>query len=244
MNELMNFETLTMTSQEIADLVESRHDNVRTSIERLAEKGVIRLPAMQDAETINNLGFKQNIKVYCLGKRDSYVVVAQLSPEFTGRLVDRWQELEAREFKTPVFAPALTTHQTALDILQVRLTAGNLLGCPLHLAQIEAVKAARSETGVDFAPLLAFSPAQDRIQDEEVMLEPTELGKAMGWGSAIAANKELAALGLQVKTASGWEPTEAGASLCVRHAWTSGTKSGYNLKWSLASVKDQADMPT
>jgi hypothetical protein len=28
------------------------------------------------------------------GKRDSIVVVAQLSPEFTARLVDRWQELE------------------------------------------------------------------------------------------------------------------------------------------------------
>jgi phage regulator Rha-like protein len=33
-------------------------------------------------------------KVYELTKRDSYVVVAQLSPEFTARLVDRWQELE------------------------------------------------------------------------------------------------------------------------------------------------------
>ena len=30
------------------------------------------------------------------GKRDSIIVVAQLSPEFTARLVDRWQELEAQ----------------------------------------------------------------------------------------------------------------------------------------------------
>ncbi len=28
------------------------------------------------------------------GKRDSIIVVAQLSPEFTARLVDRWKELE------------------------------------------------------------------------------------------------------------------------------------------------------
>ena len=33
------------------------------------------------------------------GKRDSIVVVAQLSPEFTARLVDRWQELEAQVAK-------------------------------------------------------------------------------------------------------------------------------------------------
>ena len=31
--------------------------------------------------------------MYQVGKRDSYIVVAQLSPEFTARLVDRWQEL-------------------------------------------------------------------------------------------------------------------------------------------------------
>lgn len=34
------------------------------------------------------------------GKRDSIIVVAQLSPEFTARLVDRWQELEAPPFST------------------------------------------------------------------------------------------------------------------------------------------------
>jgi hypothetical protein len=30
-----------------------------------------------------------------LEKRETYIVVAQLSPEFTARLVDRWQELES-----------------------------------------------------------------------------------------------------------------------------------------------------
>lgn len=36
------------------------------------------------------------------GKRDSIIVVAQLCPEFTARLVDRWQELEA-QVAQPVF---------------------------------------------------------------------------------------------------------------------------------------------
>lgn len=35
----------------------------------------------------------ENLTIYYV-KRDSYVVVAQLSPEFTADLVDRWQELE------------------------------------------------------------------------------------------------------------------------------------------------------
>ncbi|MCG3783308.1 phage antirepressor KilAC domain-containing protein [Delftia acidovorans] len=83
---------LTMSSEEIASLVESRHDNVKTSIERLGARGVIKLPALQEVR--NHLG--QTVSVYQLCKRDSYVVVAQLSPEFTARLVDRWQELEAQ----------------------------------------------------------------------------------------------------------------------------------------------------
>jgi len=84
---------LTMTSLDISDLVESRHDNVKVTIERLAARGAIQLPALQEVR--NHIG--QLVSVYPLEKRDSYVVVAQLSPEFTARLVDRWQELEAKQ---------------------------------------------------------------------------------------------------------------------------------------------------
>ncbi len=94
MNALMNTAAaLTMSSLEISDLVESRHDNVKVTIERLAARGVIQLPALQEVR--NHIG--QIVSVYPLEKRDSYVVVAQLSPEFTARLVDRWQELEAKQ---------------------------------------------------------------------------------------------------------------------------------------------------
>ncbi|ELV3575396.1 Rha family transcriptional regulator [Escherichia coli] len=87
-----------MTSIEIAELVGSRPDNVKISIERLAKSGVIQLPALQVFEKINNLGLRRSVEAYVFegeqGKRDSIIVVAQLSPEFTARLVDRWRELE------------------------------------------------------------------------------------------------------------------------------------------------------
>ncbi|EIZ2107681.1 Rha family transcriptional regulator [Salmonella enterica] len=91
-------EQASMTHKEIAELVNSRPDNVKVSIERLAERGVIRLPAMQEIEEINNLGLTVKREYYHFegeqGKRDSIVVVAQLSPEYTAQLVDHWQELE------------------------------------------------------------------------------------------------------------------------------------------------------
>ena len=87
---LVTSSAITMSSQQIADLVNSRHDSVRRTIERLAEKGVIQLPPL--VEVKNHLG--QTVWLFQVCKRDSFVVVAQLSPEFTAALVDRWQELE------------------------------------------------------------------------------------------------------------------------------------------------------
>jgi len=82
----------TMTSLEISELVESRHDKVKQSIERLAKRGVIGLPPMGENPT-SEVGGRPGT-VYLLDKRSSLIVVAQLSPEFTARVVDRWQELE------------------------------------------------------------------------------------------------------------------------------------------------------
>ncbi|WP_434701519.1 Rha family transcriptional regulator [Pseudomonas sp. D1-36] len=95
-------DTATMTSREIAELVESRHDSVKRTIERLVERKVIGSPPM--VEYLDGLGRPATEYLFSgeKGKRDSLVVVAQLSPEFTGALVDRWQHLEQQ-----VKAPAL-----------------------------------------------------------------------------------------------------------------------------------------
>jgi phage regulator Rha-like protein len=102
MNKLMCKETTTMSSREIADLVGSRHDKVKQSIVRLAERDVITQPPMGDESYRDGSGRKVVTSVYHICKRDSYVVVAQLSPEFTARLVDRWQELEDLSAKAAV----------------------------------------------------------------------------------------------------------------------------------------------
>jgi len=82
--------TLTMSSREIAELVGSRHDSVKRTMDTLSDKGLITIT--QSVEP--TIGGGKPATVYLVGKRDSYIVVAQLCPEFTARLVDRWQELE------------------------------------------------------------------------------------------------------------------------------------------------------
>ena len=88
---------LTMTSREIADLVGKQHSNIKISADRLSEKGVIGTLAVQEF-THNGNKYTE----YMLNKRDSLILVAQNCPEFTARIVDRWQELESKSsFQIP-----------------------------------------------------------------------------------------------------------------------------------------------
>lgn len=99
-----------ITSFDISELVLSRHDDVKRSIERLAERGVIALPpmAVMPKEANNRI---YNVEIYVFtgeqGKLDSITVVAQLCPEFTAALVKRWYELENQTKLPQSFAEAL-----------------------------------------------------------------------------------------------------------------------------------------
>ncbi|MCU4310287.1 DNA-binding protein [Acinetobacter radioresistens] len=99
-----------MTSLEIAELVQSRHDDTKRSIMRLADRGVIACPpvAVVQKEANNRL---YDVDVYIFsgeqGKLDSITVVAQLCPEFTAALVKRWYELENQNKLPQSFAEAL-----------------------------------------------------------------------------------------------------------------------------------------
>ena len=107
-------DAVTMSSQEIAELVGKRHDNVKRTIETLVERKTIQLPQIEEVK--NHLG--QTVEQYQVCKRDSFVVVAQLSPEFTAALVDRWQALE---------------EQAARPMTQAEITAANAN----HLVAVE-----------------------------------------------------------------------------------------------------------
>lgn len=157
MLKLQSGAVLTMTSREIADLVESRHDSVKRTIERLAGAQAIARPPLVDGDKAGNNTIE---KVYSVGKRDSYVIVAQLSPQFTARLVDRWQELEQR---AAIALPDFTNPAEA-----ARAWA----------AQYEALEALESTVAAD-APKVAFAEAVRAI-DGACHIE--KIAKTLGHG--------------------------------------------------------------
>jgi len=109
----------TMSSREIADLTEKRHDNVMAVCRSLRESGVC--PEIKETPYIN----PQNRQTYdecILTKRDSLILVARLSPEFTARIVDRWQELEARQ-PVPAELSRMDILKLAMESEQARIKA-------------------------------------------------------------------------------------------------------------------------
>lgn len=165
---------VTMNSQEIADLVQSRHDKVKQSIERLAtpnkvRDAVIALPPMGVVvSTFNNRTYQTEVYTFSgeKGKRDSLIVVAQLSPEFTGAIVDRWIELEKQ-----AAAPKLPT--SYLEALE-------------QLVEKEKL-------------LIAAQPKiqhYDTVVERDTLLNATTVAHSVGLKSAQALNKQLELLGV------------------------------------------------
>ncbi len=109
----------TMSSREMSELTGKRHDSVKRTIGTLAESDVISYPQIVDGpKAANGVVEKQ----YLVSKRDSFVVVAQLCPEFTAALVDRWQELEAQQ-SAPRELTRIELLQIAIDSEQKRIEA-------------------------------------------------------------------------------------------------------------------------
>lgn len=91
MNIALLQKSLTMSSRLIAELADKPHSNVCRTVETLTKNKLIKgYPQIEYTHPQNGKTYYE----YFIEKRDSYVVMAQVSPEFTAALVDRWQELE------------------------------------------------------------------------------------------------------------------------------------------------------
>jgi phage regulator Rha-like protein len=202
---------VTMTSLEIANLVELRHDNVKRTIETLIDSGVIIQPQFEVEQSLDSMGRQRTTKVYLIDQRSSYIIVAQLSPAFTARLVDRWQELEAQIVKNPTLPP--TANMEAMLLAPMAIDAAKAFGFVGNHATLSANKAVKALTSID---LLAAMGNTHLIADKKALtFTPTEIGTQLRPpASAKAVNILLERAGLQLKNHKQWLPTNTGVSHC------------------------------
>lgn len=92
----------TMSSKQIAELLDLRHDNVKRTMERLLDRGVINFTPMEENPTGQS---GRPGTLYLVNEDDSITTVAQLSPELTARIVKEWRRLrgENEDLKALVF---------------------------------------------------------------------------------------------------------------------------------------------
>ena len=133
MNQVINTfnsDSLTMSSREVAQLTGHRHDQVLRTARSLASQGVTQ--SVETYYTHDQNG--QQYPEHQLTKRDSLVLVARLSPEFTAHVVDRWQELESQQAPVlPDFSDPVAAARAWADELEQKRAA---------MKQLEAAKPA------------------------------------------------------------------------------------------------------
>ncbi|WP_193115027.1 phage antirepressor KilAC domain-containing protein [Escherichia coli] len=178
MSDLMVFNAVKMNSLEIAELTGSDHKDIKRSIYRLIKKGIIQNSPMAKVENKQSLSPNRFSDVYVFegeqGKRDSIIVVAQNCPEFTARLVDRWQELEKLVQQN---APAIP--QTLSEALRL---AADLAEEKERLALVNK----------ELAPKAAVC---DAIVKNDMHRTASEVAKPLGM-SAVKLNRKLSAVGV------------------------------------------------
>lgn len=178
MSDLMVFNAVKMNSLEIAELTGSDHKDIKRSIYRLIKKGIIQNSPMAKVENKQSLSPNRFSDVYVFegeqGKRDSIIVVAQNCPEFTARLVDRWQELEKRVQQN---SPAIP--QTLSEALRL---AADLAEEKERLALVNK----------ELAPKAAVC---DAIVKNDMHRTASEVAKPLGM-SAVKLNRKLSAVGV------------------------------------------------
>lgn len=107
---------------------------------------------------------------------------------------------------------------------------------PAHVVAIETAKFIHKSGGPDLRELTKVLPCCQNVQETEIYLEPTELGKHFNI-SGRNMNRELRDLELQYHNDIEWVATKQGLKYCQKGQWSSGDKTGYNLRWNLAEIK-------
>jgi len=169
-----NHNQQSMTSLDISELCQKRHDNVKRLIDNLINQQVIAHPQIEVVQKEAN-SRNYNVEVYVFsgeqGKLDSITVVAQLCPEFTAALVKRWYDLENQN--------AVQLPQTFAEALQLAADQAR----QLELA----------------APKVQYF---DRVADTKNLLNASQVGKKVGM-SAVKLNQYLADMGVYDRRIAG-----------------------------------------
>lgn len=199
--------TIMMSSKDIAELTYKRHDNVRRTIEMLANQGVITLPQIEEKPSEGGRPAKEYIFIGEQGKRDSIIVVAQLSPEFTARIVDRWMELEAANIR-PMTTIEMVAQMALKAVEQERMLLSHEGRLDAQQGELNSYKQELDEAKFRIKELLGdqvyftamasgkfYGKSYDLQTAQKIGKRLSQLSREMGYEISERASRDYASVG-------------------------------------------------
>jgi len=147
---------LTMSSYQIAKLVNKRHSDVKKICAELNRKELLTGTEISHPFISGGNNAKQQIEVYELNERDSYLLVARLSPEYTAHLVDEWRRL--KDLTTP------TLPQTKLAWMKLAVAQEEKLQSQQQLLEEALPKIEFAEQVSAAKGVMTFSEAAKKLK--------------------------------------------------------------------------------
>ena len=225
--EIQSSKQISMTSLQIAELCDKRHDSVKRTIEILSKptdkrRAVIARPHSVIVQNVAN-NRTYDIEVYVFsgeqGRLDSITIVAQLNPQFTAALVARWDELEKQAAKPQIALP-----QDYLSALKA----------------LVASEEQKQALAIENQALKPKADAYDRFLDSDGLMTSGVIGKLLGYKSAQEFNDAIHAKGVAFKSSDVWQFY---ASFKDKHigkmvGWEREefNKAGVTLKWKTVAI--------
>lgn len=197
-------------------------------------------------------GNRKSYKCYLLDKRGFMAISMGLTGDRAARVqlgfVDAFMKMEDQLRNRNAFAFNANIHGRESEIISGAMLLAQWAKTPDHIAIIETVKQVKAITGTNYAGLIESAKVMDDIQEDEIMLEPKELGNIFKTELARFGHKSknagknfndfLLRFNLQTKDGSSWLPNPNFKDYCFVHAWSKNNKSGYNLKWNKEFIKE------
>ena len=165
LSTISNSTVQTMSSRDIAKLIEKQHSNIKISAERLAASGVIGAFAEQEF-THNGNTYTE----YLLNKRDSFIVVAKVSPQHIGKVIDAWGRTQQSLDELLAALDAFDVPEECSDMYVYAIqntTTGNI---KLGISRNPEQRLKQLQTGNDCTlKLVAYKKAKNKFKDETTL---------------------------------------------------------------------------
>ncbi len=183
-----------MTSREIAELTEKRHDHVMRDIRELIDSGTIAAPSFGVSEYKDGSGKKN--PMYTLDFEATMTLITGYDAKRRSLVIKRWMALETGEAEPAMIQTKKKTftesqnRKEAANIIAADMMVGRLLGTAKPMAKAIAVENARRLTGVDYG---SFLPPAQVVEMPVGVRKLAEIsGIPLRKVSALLVEKELA----------------------------------------------------